>query len=186
MRISLLERDSMTDPLTGVFNRRYMDLRLSEEIAKARRYRLPLCVLLLDIDHFKQINDRHGHQTGDQVLVALGKMVAPVLRETDVVTRYGGEEFLIIAPHTPLSGAIDVAERVRKRIESGDFGLPGEPGEMAGTSVTASIGVASFGEDMDDGEKLVRAADENLYRAKQTGRNRVIGGTPGATGIAAP
>jgi len=186
MRISLLERDAATDPLTGVFNRRYMDRRLSEEVASARRYGLPLAVLILDIDHFKQINDRHGHQAGDQVLVIFAKKVAGELRETDILTRYGGEEFLVVAPHTPLLSATNVAERVRKSIESHDFSLPNGPGGIGGIRVTVSIGVASIGDGAEDRETLVHVADENLLRAKQEGRNRVIAATPSATGSILP
>lgn len=182
MRISLLERDAATDALTGVFNRRYMDRRLSEEAASARRYGLPLAVLMLDIDHFKQINDRHGHQAGDHVLASLAIRVAGVLRQGDVLTRYGGEEFLIIAPHTPLAGASEVAERVRKCVESAEFSLSDEPGGKGGIRVTVSIGVASSGDGRVDAQTLVQAADANLYRAKQEGRNRVIAGVPDATG----
>lgn len=175
MRISLLERETATDALTGVFNRRYLERRLTEEVASARRYGLPFSILLLDVDHFKEINDEHGHQAGDHVLITLGEVVADELRESDILARYGGEEFLVIAPQTALLGAADIAERVRKRIESHDFKLPGKPG---GIRVTASIGVASLGEGVDNREKLIHAADENLYRAKQAGRNRVSASTP--------
>jgi len=180
-RITLLERDAVTDPLTGVFNRRYMDRRINEEAASARRYGLPLSILLLDIDYFKQINDRYGHQVGDRVLAAMAKIIDSELRESDIFTRYGGEEFLIIAPHTPLLSAIEVAERVRKCIESHDFCLSDEPGGTGSFRVTVSIGVASLDDGAKDSETLIRAADKNLLRAKQTGRNRVIAGRSGAT-----
>lgn len=179
IHITRLEREIITDSLTGVFNRRYLDCRLNEEVLSARRYKQPLSVMLLDIDHFKQINDKYGHQTGDQVLIALGKSTMEVLRETDVLTRYGGEEFLIIAPHTPLAGAIKLAERVRQRIETHDFGLPKAPDAAHNPKVTVSIGIAVFGADVEDSENLVRVADENLYHAKQDGRNRVVADTPG-------
>lgn len=174
MRISNLERETVTDPLTGVFNRRHLNRRLNEEVAIAQRYGLPLSLLLLDIDHFKLVNDRHGHQTGDRVLVTLGKAAVKVLRESDVLTRYGGEEFMVIAPHTDLLGATQLAERMRKQIESHDFGLPDEDNNLNGAHVTVSIGVASLGDGVDDGESLIHAADKNLYRAKLEGRNRVI------------
>lgn len=176
IHITRLEREIITDPLTGVFNRRYLDRRLGEEIVSARRYKLQLSVLLFDIDHFKQVNDQYGHQTGDRVLITLGKATLEVLRDTDVLTRYGGEEFLIMAPHTPLAGAVKLAERVRQHIEAHDFGLPGTPEAASGPKVTVSMGVAVFGDGIDDPERLVRIADENLYRAKLEGRNRVIAG----------
>ena len=178
MRVGLLERETLTDPLTGVFNRRYLDRCLSQEVASARRYGLPFSALLLDIDHFKQINDGHGHQVGDEVLASLGKIIAGELRDPDVVARYGGEEFLVMAVNTPLSGAIDLAERLRKRIESHGFNLPGVPDAEGGICATVSIGVASLGDAIDSAEKLVHAADRNLYRAKHGGRNQVIAGAP--------
>ncbi|MFO7550627.1 MAG: GGDEF domain-containing protein [Haliea sp.] len=180
LRISRLEWDVATDPLTKIFNRRYLDRRLNEEITRAWRYGLPLAILMLDIDHFKRINDRHGHQAGDEVLIALVKIVAGALREADVFTRYGGEEFLIIAPHTSLSGATDLAERVREYIEAHDFKLPNQPDRAPGIKVTVSIGVASIGAGAGDRETLIHAADTNLLRAKTQGRNRVIAGGLGA------
>lgn len=175
MRISRLERETVTDALTGAFNRRYLDRRLSEEVSASRRYARSLSILLIDIDHFKNVNDTHGHQAGDCVLVALGKILTETLRESDTLARYGGEEFLIIAPHTPVSGAIEVAERLRMRVESHEFSLPDEAGPTRAIRVTVSIGVASLGDGVDNVEKLVKAADKNLYRAKAAGRNRVIG-----------
>jgi diguanylate cyclase (GGDEF)-like protein len=176
-RLRVLERDAATDPLTGIFNRRYMNCRLTEEVANAKRYGLPLSVLMLDIDHFKQINDKHGHQAGDEMLVTLGKIISGELRESDVLTRYGGEEFLVIATHTPLMAAANVAERVRKCIESHDFSLPKELGGLCGIRMTVSIGVAAIDGEATDRDALVYAADENLYHAKREGRNRVCAGT---------
>lgn len=178
MRISLLERDAVTDPLTGVYNRRHLDRRLSEEVSIALRYGLPLSVLLLDIDFFKKINDRHGHQAGDEVLVAMVKLVSKELREVDVLARYGGEEFLIIAPHTNLLDATNVAERVRKCVEAHTFSLPNGLGGVSEIKVTVSIGVASSADGAADEERLVQVADKNLIQAKQDGRNRVISGSP--------
>lgn len=176
MRISVLERETYTDPLTGAFNRRYLDQRLGKEVATAQRYGWTLSVLLLDIDHFKLINDTYGHQVGDQVLMTLGKLMSKGLRDADVVARYGGEEFFVILPHTSLAGATDLAERMRKRIESHEFQLEGASGGVLQGGVTASIGVAVFGNGVDTAEKLVRAADEHLYEAKHGGRNRVVTG----------
>jgi diguanylate cyclase (GGDEF)-like protein len=121
LRISVLERQASTDALTGVLNRRALDRRLSDEVARARRYSLPFSLLLFDVDHFKRINDNFGHPAGDRVLVGLAQIVTATLRETDIFARYGGEEFMIVAPHTTRSGVADLAERVRKRIESHDL-----------------------------------------------------------------
>jgi len=177
MRISLLEQENIADPLTGVFNRRYLDRRLSEEVARARRHGLPLSILLIDIDLFKRINDGHGHQVGDQVLVSFAELVNRMLREPDILARYGGEEFMVIAPQTPHQGAVVLAERLRKRLESNSFSL----GTLE-IRLTCSIGVASMGGELDCAEKLVNAADENLYRAKREGRNRVNADEPSSTG----
>ena len=176
MRVSRLERETLTDPLTGIFNRRYLDRRLHEEAAVARRYGRPLSVMLLDIDHFKRTNDGYGHQIGDHVLSALVEAVAGVLRESDIFARYGGEEFMVIAPHTPQLRATDLAERLRKCIEAHQFKLTNERGEDLDIRLTVSIGVASFSDEIADMDKLVHAADENMYRAKHEGRNRVISG----------
>jgi diguanylate cyclase (GGDEF)-like protein len=180
-RISFLERETETDPLTGVFNRRYLDRRLKDEIARVRRYGLPLSVLLLDIDHFKEVNDGYGHQAGDQVLATFAEIIGGELRESDVLARFGGEEFLVMALQTPASGALGLAERLRERIESHDFCLHNEANREQGRRVTVSIGVASSGEGLDSAELLIQAADENLYRAKREGRNRVCAGTAGGS-----
>lgn len=177
MRISALQRDAATDPLTGAFNRRYLDRRLKEEVASARRYGQPLAIFMLDIDDFKLINDRHGHQVGDEVLVNVARTAAAELREADVLTRYGGEEFLVIAPHTGLLGATNLAERVRKRIEAHDFSLSDGAGGTRRIRVTVSLGVASLEDAPEGAEMLVHVADANLLRAKQGGRNRVVAGT---------
>lgn len=174
LRVSELERETFTDSLTGLFNRRYLKRRLGEEVATARRYGLPLAILLLDIDYFKQVNDRYGHQVGDQVLVSMGKVVLKELRESDVLVRYGGEEFIVIAPHTSLLPARDLAERLRERIEGQNFNLHLEPCAISEISLTVSIGVASFDDEIDSLDKLIQAADKNLYRAKHEGRNQVV------------
>lgn len=185
-RISLLERETITDPLTGIYNRRHLDRRIGEEVARAQRYGLPLCVLMLDIDHFKRVNDEHGHQAGDRVLGAIGELTAAAVRESDIAARYGGEEFLVIVPNTPVSNATVLAERLRKRVESHGFVLTDEPGGQQEIRVTVSIGVASLGDGVDSGEKLVHAADEALYRAKHEGRNRVVVGTSGDPAMTTP
>lgn len=181
MRISLLEEENVTDPLTGVFNRRYFDRRLNEEVTRARRYGLSLSILLLDIDHFKQINDRYGHPVGDQTLVYFARLVKEHLREPDILARHGGEEFMVIAPNTALQGAIDLAERLRARLESGGFVPPDSQDEAPEIRLTCSIGVGSLGASLDRADKLLQFVDENLYRAKREGRNRVSANEAGAS-----
>ncbi len=176
MRITLLEHESITDSLTGVFNRRYLDHRLTEDVATAHRYKLALSVLMIDIDHFKHVNDRFGHQAGDLVLASLGEIISKVLRESDYVARYGGEEFLVVALYTPLPDAAELAERLHVQAESIGLSLPDQ---ADGLKVTVSIGVASLGGDIDSSERLIQVADANLYRAKEAGRNRIDTGTPG-------
>jgi diguanylate cyclase (GGDEF)-like protein len=176
MRISDLELETFTDPLTGIYNRRFMEQRLVEEISKARRYGFQLSVLLFDIDHFKQVNDEHGHQAGDQVLIEISALVNEQLRDSDILSRYGGEEFLIITPNTGPTEAALLAERLRARIEARGF-LQGHEGiQQPELQVTVSIGLASFGDNSDNEEILIGNADRNLYQAKNEGRNRVSAG----------
>jgi len=173
-RIAEMEHENVTDPLMGIHNRRYLDRRLKEEVDRAVRYRLPLSVLLLDIDHFKRVNDMYGHQVGDRVLCALGKRIRSAVRNTDVVARYGGEEILIIATCTPPPPIPVFAERLRKTVEESSLV---EASTLTGGEeirVTVSIGVASLGPKVQTMEALVKGADEALYRAKHQGRNRVV------------
>jgi diguanylate cyclase (GGDEF)-like protein len=121
MRITVLEHESFTDPLTGVYNRRFMEQHLGEEVSKARRYKFDLAVLLLDLDYFKRINDEHGHQAGDQLLIEFGNLVSHQLRDSDILSRYGGEEFLVIAPNTAPPAATLLAERLRGHLQSHHF-----------------------------------------------------------------
>ena len=172
-RFAALEQESITDPLMGIHNRRYMDRRLREEVKRAVRYKLPLSVLLLDIDHFKRVNDEFGHPAGDLVLAGLGRLIADTVRDTDVVARYGGEEILIIAVSTP-PPAYEFAERLRRKVEES---LLVEPCELTGgreIRLTVSIGVASLGNGPEEAGELVNRADKALYRAKGEGRNRVV------------
>ena len=161
---------SMRDPLTGADNRRHLDARLITEIAFAKRHSRPLSVALLDIDFFKKINDRHGHQAGDEVLKTICAIVRGQLRTEDALARYGGEEFAVVLRDTALAEATHVAERIRERIARTAIEFPG------GTAaVTISAGCASLacctGASTDE---LVGIADRRLYGAKRTGRNRVV------------
>lgn len=156
---------SLTDALTGLANRRHFDRQLAQEISRARRYRRALSLVMVDLDHFKRLNDTYGHQTGDRVLQALARTIEREVRPSDFAARIGGEEFAIVFPETSLRTAVHVAERLRKAVEAagGQDGLP---------AITASFGVAAWSEGL-DGNQLLAAADAALYRAKQAGRNRV-------------
>jgi diguanylate cyclase (GGDEF)-like protein len=160
------------DALTGAFNRRHLDERLAGEVAFAQRHDKPLSVVMVDIDHFKNVNDQHGHLAGDEVLRAVGALLRRESRAEDIVGRYGGEEFLIVIRDTVVSVACSVAERVR-------FSMTRLRVKHAGgvLSVTASAGVASLAccKEPPTPEGLVQVADQRLYRAKEAGRNRIVG-----------
>lgn len=173
-RVTLLEQESITDPLIGIYNRRYLDRRLGEEFGRARRYGLALSVLLIDVDHFKQINDTHGHQAGDQLLSQMGKLLLSEIRDSDVAARYGGDELLILALNTTGSSAVVLAERLRRQVETQPLVLSRTTGRRKEIGVTVSIGVAGFDQDVINSESLVKYADKALYEAKQQGRNRVF------------
>lgn len=173
-RVTILELENISDPLIGIYNRRYLDRRLDEECARARRYSLPLSVLLIDIDHFKRINDVNGHQVGDQVLSYLGKLLLQAIRDSDIATRYGGDEILIITPNTPAATAGILAERLRKNVESHELVITKAAKAPLLLRITITIGVASLNKEAADCQSLIKNADEALYRAKQDGRNRVV------------
>jgi diguanylate cyclase (GGDEF)-like protein/PAS domain S-box-containing protein len=165
-----LARIANTDVLTGLPNRRAFFDRLDADIKRARRNGSPLSILLIDIDHFKQVNDRFGHDMGDHVIRQTARIIRECLRETDVPSRLGGEEFGVYLPDTPTEGAYWVAERIRSSIAKHDFGMSGSP-----IGCTVSIGVGDTGNDMSmiDSTQLYKIADTRLYIAKNTGRNQV-------------
>ena len=164
-----IERQSLEDPLTGLANRRQLDTRFAEELARAQRFAHPLSVALLDLDHFKQINDGCGHAVGDEVLRTVALLLRRECRAIDVVSRFGGEEFAILLPETGLEGARTVCEKVRSAIER--FAWAKLHVQL---SVTVSLGVFELAGGMDASSALERA-DQLLYSAKQAGRNRVMG-----------
>ncbi|HEY8426935.1 MAG TPA: diguanylate cyclase [Sandaracinaceae bacterium] len=165
-----LERLAIRDELTGLYNYRYLQSRLNEEFKRAERYREPLSCAMLDIDHFKSINDRFGHDVGDQVLRAVAKRLVEAVREVDVVARYGGEEFLLVLPSTHLAGALTVADRVWRAIGTQPFAV----GEGRTEAITVSIGVSLYpSRGVTSRDALLKAADRALYRAKDDGRNRI-------------
>lgn len=163
---------AITDELTGLHNRRFTELRLKEELSRSQRHDRRCSCILLDIDLFKHVNDSHGHAGGDAVLRGLAKAASAALRASDLLGRWGGEEFLAVLPETDLAGARAMAERLRQAIEAMRVEHEGKQ-----LSITASLGVADAlpGHDPDarDAERLVARADEALYRAKAAGRNRV-------------
>jgi len=157
---------AQTDPLTGIANRGHIEHFLADEVERARRFGHPLAVGMLDVDHFKRINDGFGHPFGDRVIREVARILAETVRQVDKVGRYGGEEFLMVLPDTELQGAQILAERVRALIEAAGFDPEGYRG-------TVSIGVAEWRADVPSWEALVSRADKALYEAKEMGRNRV-------------
>jgi diguanylate cyclase (GGDEF)-like protein len=163
-----LEKLANIDALTGILNRRATLRILKESLIRARRYEEKFCVLILDIDRLKEINDTHGHKAGDVTLSKVAALLKRRLRDVDIVGRYGGDEFLIIMPHTGLNDVIHPAERIRKAIEM----LRMKDSKGSSYSLTSSIGIAAY-ETSDDCVSIVNRADSKLYEAKQNGRNRV-------------
>lgn len=167
--LNLALREASThDPLTGLGNRRLLLERLKEESDRARRYGRPLSIAMLDIDHFKQVNDEHGHELGDDVLIEVSRVMDAQIRDQDLCGRWGGEEFLILLPETPLDAAYQVLDRVRIAIAA----LNMRVGEDS-VAVTASIGVAAFQPD-ETYSDTINQADTALLTAKRSGRNRLV------------
>ena len=162
-----LERLARTDSLTALFNRQYLMERFEEEMTRTRRYHRPLTVMLIDLDHFKAVNDAHGHLAGDAILISAVSRITGILRESDFAGRYGGEEFCVIMPETGIEGAVELAERLRRKMEETDHTLPN--GGML--RVTCSIGIAEAS--LGSIEETIALADSALYTAKRSGRNRV-------------
>jgi len=163
-----LHEASQSDELTGLRNRRFLMSRFTEEYERARRYNSSLGFLLMDLDHFKRVNDTHGHPFGDLVLKSVGGTILGAMREYDIAARYGGEEFAVLVPETKRHDLVALAERIRERIEAQEI----SDGEIA-VKVTVSIGVTSLSES-DTPETLIKRADDALYRAKHEGRNRTV------------
>lgn len=162
------------DALTGLNNRRQFEVRLKQEVANALRNKKPLCCIMLDIDYFKHVNDTWGHSAGDCVLKSVAKIVSHELREYDIASRYGGEEFCILLPDTKINEAAFVAQRLRKAVEKSDINISQEglAGEVL--NVTISVGVSEFDKTFSEPQRLHQSADVALYEAKRRGRNRVV------------
>ncbi len=171
-----LIRMARYDELTGVYNRRYLIERLTEETLRAGRYGSPLCILMIDVDHFKRINDTYGHIVGDTVLATVAGLLHETVRATDITGRYGGEEFCIVLTETDLAGGHNVAERLRERIAARTFTAP----DGGSFHVTCSIGLAQFDRHLEDIVGFLELADRALYDAKTSGRDRVALAAAGA------
>jgi diguanylate cyclase (GGDEF)-like protein len=162
-----LRNQALRDPLTGLYNRRYMEDMLERFVLLAERNKTPVSLLMIDLDHFKKLNDDHGHMTGDTVLRSVASTIMGALRETDVACRYGGEELTVLLPDCGMGDALAKAELLRASIE--------KLSEVHGVRVTASIGVAGVPETTSAVQNLISLADAALYEAKRAGRNRIAG-----------
>lgn len=167
-KMHLLRAESTTDPLTGVGNRRWLDIEMKQRIAQLRRQNSPFSLLMLDIDHFKSVNDTWGHDAGDAVLVAVASEIRHTLRDMDVLCRTGGEEFIAVLPGTNVKAAVAAAERIRNAVEKLAVCFQGRT-----IKVTVSIGVTA-GTPTDEALHIIKRADDAVYVAKRDGRNRSI------------
>jgi diguanylate cyclase (GGDEF)-like protein len=172
-----LEKMTLTDDLTGLYNQRFLYQRLPEEIERSQRFCHPLSLVMLDVDHFKQVNDCHDHLFGSTILRRLGELLNKNVRTVDMVIRYGGDEFVIILPEMNLKNSVKAAERLRVNAETADLGDDGKP-----FHVSISVGVAALGDtESTDAKTLLKAADRALYASKEAGRNRVMAMRAGET-----
>ena len=165
-----LAHDAHSDALTGLFNRRKFNELCAAEIERSARYGTPLALIMVDIDHFKRVNDEHGHLVGDRALVEVACVLAEQIRASDALCRWGGEEFMVLAPHLDMASALQMADKLRTAVAEADFGPAGR--------LTCSFGVAKL-RDRDRTVDLILRADTCLYRAKRTGRNCVAMQTDG-------
>jgi diguanylate cyclase (GGDEF)-like protein len=161
-------RLSLTDGMTGLWNRRNFDLRLESELSRAVRFSEPFAVVFVELDQMKVVNDRHGHQAGDTVLIELARRLTEAVREVDVVARWGGDEFTLLLPKTGLPGALRLGEKIRAAVADAPFVV-----DTGSLDITISVGVAAYPEHGEAGKDLVAAADAAMYQAKAKGRNRV-------------
>ena len=162
---------AITDQLTGLHNRRYMSRHLDNLLSQSHKSSKPVAYLIMDIDFFKLVNDTHGHDIGDEVLREFARRISANIRGIDLACRFGGEEFVVVMPDTDMAYAYAVAERLRKSIETTPIEISRAPGKL---SITISIGIAESEQESDSAEELLYRADQALYRAKKTGRNRVV------------
>lgn len=176
----VLEQENITDPLMGIYNRRYLERRLTEEVARAQRYTVPLSVFLLDIDQFKDINRTYGRRTGDQVLIHLGKLLLEYVRESDEVARYDQDDVLVMAPNTSIQDTHLLADRIRQRVEVQPLLLHARTDKEERIAFRISVGVATMQGSFDSLEKLLQRAEVALQQARLDGGNRVVVSATGA------
>jgi diguanylate cyclase (GGDEF)-like protein len=162
------KNESIQDHMTGLYNRKYMDMKLAEEIDRFKRMGTPFSIVMADIDKFKNVNDTYGHQVGDQVLKHMAQLIKENIRKTDFAFRYGGEEFMMMLVNADTRNATHVSEMIRKKLEATNFSL-----KDCSFNVTASFGIAQFKPE-DTAESAIKLADERLYTAKQSGRNKIV------------
>ena len=163
------EQLTITDDLTKLFNSRYLNLYISREIKRCKRHGIPLSVIFLDLDGFKSVNDAYGHLAGSRTLTEVGGILVEAVRESDILARYGGDEFVVVLPETPPSGALVIAERIRKAIESHSF-LKDQGLEAR---ISASFGIASYPDHALTPEGLIQKADQAMYRVKERDKNGI-------------
>ncbi len=172
IKINILERENITDPLMGIYNRRFFELRLKEETSRAKRYGLPLSLILIDIDYFKEINDKYGHRTADAILGRIGQILISSVRDVDIAARYGGDEIAIISPNNTQNESIILASRLKSLIGGYDFSLE-SPSLPKPLNCSISVGVAALDEGHSQSDHLLQSADKAMYQAKSQGRNQV-------------
>ncbi len=172
--IKKLNEMAIRDELTGLYNRREMKRLLDDEFERYERYGYHVSLIMLDIDHFKSVNDTFGHQVGDQVLKQVSQIIKDVVRSVDRTIRFGGEEFSILLPETIVDEALNVAERLRKGVESNNFNCKIEDGSQCEIQITISLGLAELPGDTENKDVLVFYADRALYVAKEAGRNQTV------------
>ena len=166
---SKLREQAIRDPLTNLFNRRYLEETLDRELARAERESYPVCIIMIDLDHFKKINDTYGHDAGDEVLRALAKTLSEQSRRGDFACRYGGEEFVIVMPNITKHTAYERARKLRRRLNSLEI-----PYECHRLTTTISMGIASYPANGETRQALLRAADQAMYGAKRAGRDHIL------------
>jgi diguanylate cyclase (GGDEF)-like protein len=173
-RVTMLEQENVTDPLTGIFNRRYLDRRVHEEFARAERYRQPLSIILIGLDNFAAVNEEYGHVAADSALVSFARMMEGVIRPVDVIARYAGVEFMVVATNTPGPEAYELAEKIRKTAETHALEMVDEYKKQLSIRMTTSIGVASYDKKFASVQAFVDCAGLMMDQARREGHNRVV------------